>query len=304
MKEDKLTFLEQEAVASCTAGLINGTKFNLPIDQTARLGNLIYACSLTPQIVLDFTLKAAQHPTFESHLLAHYITFCYAIGSREYSVQNEILENIAGLVSLKSPLPKTGSDFLSYKIYPLEFSFAMRKAPGQQGISAFIQGVLETRVEEAISTDFPMYINSLVCLPHVRPMEKDKATKILKNIIREIGEIVQSLDEEEPETKKSKTKETVRPQDFLEKLGFVLSLAILAIKNFSDNLKEDIPWRWVKATFLNGAMSHNLFYLRAADFYLTSLHDCGESFTEDMLIQLYSVIGSNISSPYSEVLEL
>lgn len=303
MKEEKLTFLEQEAIASSVAGLITGAKFNLPIDQTARLGNLMYTCSFTPKVVLDFTLKVGQHSTFESHLLAHYIAYCHSIGKREFSVQNEILENMASLIAIKSPLPKTGNDFLSYQIYPLEFSFAMRKLAGHQGVPAFLREVLEKKVDDMVCTDFRLYINSLVCLPHCRPMEKEKTKELLKSIMQDIADILKSLDDDEPQRKRVKSKEVARPDDFLERLGFVLSLTILAFKNFTDKLQDDLPWSWLEATFLNGAMSHNLFYLRAADFYLTSLHDAGESLTSETLIQLYSVIGSNITSPYSEVLK-
>lgn len=301
LKEPELTEDEQESVSKATATLMTSTKVSLPLEQTSRLGNLMYATRWKPQIVLDFTLAVASHGLFESHLLPHYTTFCHSMGKLGRPEQAQVLHSLARLVSLKQPIPKCGNDVDSSQVYPVEFSFAARKAPNVKTVPQIIQSILESSVEDAVSEDFHLYVNALVCLPHVRPMDSAKAATLLSGIVRQIAELVDGSSSDEPKTKRARRK-APRPTDFIERLGFVLSLALLGIRHFS-SLREDVPWSVVKCIFINESTSQNVFYLRAADFYFTSLFGSGddELFSTDMLTQLYDVMGQNIYSPFREV---
>jgi hypothetical protein len=150
-----------------------------------------------------------------------------------------------------------------------------------------------------INEDFHTYVNALVCLPHLRPIDSVKAIRVLKNIIKEIADTVET-NTEEPHAKRAKT---TRPLDYSERLGLVLSLAILGFRHFSSNMEKDVPWQMIKSAFLNETMSTSLFYLRALDFYLTSLRETGneDTFSLQVLCQIYDVIGQNLGSPYHEV---
>ena len=302
LKEPALTEEEQQTVSKATAVLMMSAKILLPLEQTSRLGNLVYASRWTAQVVLDFTLAVASHNLFESHLLPHYVTFCHSMGKLGRPEKAQALQSLARLIASKRPMPKCGYDVDDSKIYPIDFSFAARKAPSVQSIPQFVQSVLESDVADMAAEEFHLYVDALVCLPHVRPMDASKATALLCKIIRDIAALMCTLSTEEPQTKRAKRK-VVRPADFAEKLGFVLSLAILGIRHFSSNLTEDVPWSVMKSIVLEESTSQNVFYLRAADFYLTSLHgtDDGELFSLEMLTQLYDVIGQNIYSPFREV---
>ena len=279
------------------------TKSPLSIEQITRLGNLIYHSSnWKPKVVLDFTLKVAIHAYFESHLMQHYMAFCNSIGNLSMQEHSQLLDNLARLIIIKNPLPQSGYDIDSYKTYPLDFSFVMRKTPSTQSVPKLIKTVLESGIEQMICENLALYVDALICLPNVLPVEAIEATEMLKRIIQEIAEITASLDAEEPQSKKPKTD---RPADFKDKLGLVLSLAILAARHFSSNLLEHLPWSTMKSAFLNESTSQNVFYLRSIDFYMTSFYGSSEQdalYSVEVLNQLYEIIGRNICSPYREVL--
>ena len=290
---------EQETVASACATLIMSTKSPLSIEQISKLGNLIYRSNWKTKVILDFTLKVATHAVFESHLMQHYMTFCHSVS--ELPLHSQLLENLARLIIIKNPLPQSGYDIDSYKTYPLDFSFVMRKIPNIQGVPKLIKSVLESSVEQMVCENLHSYVNALICLPNVLPVGAIEATGMLKRIIQEIADITASLDSEEPKCKKPKTG---RPADFMDKLGLVLSLALLGARHFSSNLLENLPWTMMKSAFLNESTSQNVFYLRSIDFYMTSFYDSGEQdalYPVEVLNQLYEIIGKNISSPYREV---
>lgn len=300
LKYEGLGIEEQKTVSLTVAALMKSPKVRLPIEQTARLGQLAYAHHWNPQLVLDFTLHVSSHGFFESHLLPHYITYCHSLCQKDKNTHDILLKNLASLIAVKGSLPKSGKDIGSFKIYPIEFTFAMRKSSNANSVPHLIQSILEGNLDTMISEEFHMYTNALVCLPNIRPIESTKAIKILKNIIKEIANTLENLNDEEPQTKRVKTS---RPVDFFERLGLILSLAILGLRHFSTNLKGDLPWQTVKSAFLNEDMSKNIFYLRAADFYLTSLQEIGDedTFSLEILGQVYDVIGQNLGSPYHEV---
>ena len=299
LTEEGLIEEEQKCISSTVAGLMKSPN-KLPIEQTSRLGQLAYAENWKPEIVLDFTLQVSSHGLFESHLLPHYISFCHSLCKKDQNARSLLLKNLASLISVKGCLPKTGLDIGNFKIYPMEFTFAMRRSSDVDSVPHLIQSLLEGNIETMVSDNFPMYVNAIVCLPNIRPIDSSKAMKILKKIIKDIASIVDASNAEEPQTKRAKTN---RPVDFSERLGLILSLAILGVRHFSSNLNEDVPWKIIKSAFLNDAMSTSLFYLRAADFYLTSLHELGNEdiFSLDVLCQVYDVIGKNLGSPYHEV---
>jgi hypothetical protein len=292
---------EQETVASACATLIMSIKSRLSIEQITKLCNLTYRSNWKPKIILDFTLKIATHAFFESHLMQHYMSFCHSISELSMQEHSQLLENLARLIIIKNPLPQSGYDIDSYKTYPLDFSFVMRKIPSIQSVPKLIKSVLESSVEQMVCENLPFYVNALICLPNVLPVEAIEATEMLKRIIQEIADITTSLDSEEPKNKKQKT---ARPADFMDKIGLVLSLAILGARHFSSNLLENLPWTMMKSAFLNESTSQNVFYLRSIDFYMTSFYDSCEQdalYSVEVLNQLYEIIGRNISSPYREV---
>jgi hypothetical protein len=302
LNDQQLDETEQQSVSVTVAELMKSTKVSLPIEQTSKLGHLVFAYHWKPEIVLEFTLQVSTYGFFESHLLPHYITFCHSLGKKDRETRSQLLKNLASLISIKASLPKNGNDMDNFKIYPLEFTFAMRKSSDTDSVPHLIQTILEENLEVMINEDFQTYVNALVCLPHLRPIDSVKAIKVLKKIVKEIADTVES-NAEEPHTKRAKT---TRPVDYSERLGLVLSLAILGIRHFSSNLEKDVPWQMIKSAFLNETMSTSLFYLRAADFYLTSLHESGneDTFSLQVLCQVYDVIGQNLGSPYHEVINI
>lgn len=298
---EKLSEEEQETVASICSTLIMSPKSPLSLEQIARLGTLIYRSSWKPKIVLDFTLKVATNSVFESHLMQHHMTFCHSIGQLNLQEHMQLLDSLARLAIIKNPLPQSGYDIDSYKTYPLDFSFAMRKMPNIQSVPHLIKSLLESSVEQMICENLSFYVNALICLPNVRPIQPIEATEILQRIIQEIAEITKNLDSDEPLSKRPKT---VRPPDFTDKLGLVLSLAVLGTRHFSLNLLENLPWNKMKSAFLSESTSQNVFYLRSIDFYMTSFYDSSEQdtlYSVEVLNQLYEIIGRNIYSPYREV---
>lgn len=299
LNEKDLKEEEQISVSATVAALMQSDKVRLPVEQTSKLGQLAYAYHWKPDTVLNFTLGVSSHGFFESHVLPHYISYCHALGKKDQQTRSLMLKNLASLVSIKGSLPKSGYDMRNFKIYPLEFTFAMRKLSDAESVPHLVQSILEGRMETMLNEDFQTYINALVCLPNLRPTDSAKATRILIKIIKEVASAV-GANSEEPQTKRAKTTYAV---DYFERLGLVLSLAILGVRHFSSDLEKDIPWSMIRSAFLNETMSTSIFYLRSADFYLTSLQELGNenTFSLEVLCQIYDVIGQNLGSPYHEV---
>lgn len=301
LSEEALSEQEQETVSLTVATLINSAKAQLSLEQISRLGQLSYSNHWKPDTVLDFTLRVCSHGHFDSHILPHYLTYCHSLCKQDHQRHAIVLKSIAKLVTAKAPLPKNGNDIQHFKVYPLEFTFAMRKASETTSVPHLIQTILEKNLETMVIEDFQTYVNALVCLRNVRPVESAKTIKTLKRIITEITAIVEALSSEEPQLKRMKNS---RPSDFPERLGLILGLAILCARHFSSNLKEDLPWAAIKSALLNDTVSSSVFYLRATDFYFTSLRDleCADVFSLETLRQVYDSIGQNIASAYHEVI--
>ncbi|KZS08061.1 Small subunit processome component 20 [Daphnia magna] len=299
LNEEGLDEEEQKSVSATVAALMQSAKVRLPIEQTSKLGQLAYTYHWKPDTVLDFTLQVSSHGFFESHVLPHYISYCHGLWKKDQGTRSLMLKNLASLISTKGSLPKSGYDMSNFKIYPLEFTFAMRKSSDAESVPDFVQSILESKVETMVNEDFQTYINAIVCLPNLRPIDSGTATRILTKIIKEVANIVE-VNPEEPQTKRAKI---TCPVDYSERLGLVLSLAILGVRHFSSDLEKDVPWAMIRSAFLNDTMSTSIFYLRAADFYLTSLYemDNQNTLSLEVFCQIYDVIGQNLGSPYHEV---
>lgn len=288
---------EQTTASEAVASLMLCTKTKLPFEQLSRLGRLIYSCRWTPKAVLAFSAQVVGHELFESHLLSHYLSYCHSITKANAEAHGEVLESLSRLIAAKSSFPKSGHEMADHKLYPMEFTFAMRKSQDTSSVPSIIEGILKKRLEPMICDEFPLFVSALVCLPHVRPVDKASAKTLLNDIVLELINLVKpGSEEDEPLAKKPKS--DCRPVDFVEKLGLVASLAILNGRHFYDNLVEMIPLDTVRSLLQNEQIGRNNYFLLAVDFYLTSLHVSGreELFTFEFLTELYHSLGPNLGS--------
>lgn len=291
---------EQNSLSESTAALIMSTKANLSLEQTEKLSLLIYSSNWKPKFVLTFSNLVSAHKIFESHLLPHFILFCHKT-SEVVKEKYILLDNLTRLIASKNPIPKNGFEITCNK-YPLEFTFAIQKTGNPLGLPKLVENILQQEVEHVLNAEFSSYICALICYPNIKPVSNSCALNILKKIIEDITRIVKSIAQEvaEPQSKKMKMD---RPSDFLEKLGLILSLVILSSRQFTENLEEDLPWEMLESTILSDATLHNVFFLRAADFYLTIAHQTGsvKTLTIELMTHLYQKIGHSTFSPYHEV---
>ena len=302
MTKHQLNENEQQTAAETTAAVMLCAQTKLPLEQFSRLGLLIYSCRWHLKAVLDFSTSIASHELFESHLLPHYLSFCHSITELGPNEHDLLLESLCRLIARKTSFPKAGHEVANYKLYPMEFTFAMRKTSATRSVPHVINGVLGRNLEELVNDKFKLLVSALVCLPNIRPVDEDSAKNLLKRIFFEIVALVEAVDAEagEPQSKRAKT---CRPSDFLERLGFISNLVMLNISHFARDMNEFLPWQAIEKILVNDKSTRNVFFLRAVDFYLTALHQSGheELFTFEWLSRLYKTIGENISSPYHEV---
>ena len=77
-------------------------------------------------------LQFFSQPTSSSNLISFHITYQF---SKMSSNKHEyLLDSLSGLVATKTAFPKSGHEMENYKLYPMEFSFAMRKAQDGRGV--------------------------------------------------------------------------------------------------------------------------------------------------------------------------
>ena len=65
-----------------------------------------------------------------------------------------LLDSLSGLVATKTAFPKSGHEMENYELYPMEFSFAMRKAQDQRGVRSIVEEVLQRNAENMINEQF------------------------------------------------------------------------------------------------------------------------------------------------------
>lgn len=298
--KEEFGYYEQCCLSESTAALIMSTKANLSLEQTDKLSRLIYSSCWEPKFVLKFSNLVSAHKIFESHLLPHFILFCHKT-SEIVKEKHVLLDSLTQLIASKNPIPKNGNEITSNK-YPLEFTFAVQKTGNVNGLPKLVENILQQEVEHVLNEEFNSYVCALICYPNIKPVSKSHALNILKKIIGDIARIAESAAQEiaEPQSKRRKTD---MPPDFLEKLGFILSLSILSSQHFSDNVPKDLPWEMFESMFMNDVTSHNIFFLRAADFYLTIVHQTGsiDVLTTELMTRVYQGLGHSTSSPNREV---
>ena len=302
LPKENLDEEEQMAAAETMASLMMCNKIKLPLEQFSRLGLLIYSCRWSMNAVFSFSVKVATHELFESHLLPHYLSFCHSVSKMSSNEHEHLLDSLSRLVATKTAFPKSGNEMENYKLYPMEFSFAMRKAQDGRSVPNIVEEVLQKNVKEMINEQFKLFVSALICLPNLKPVDVEKTKTSLKRIIEEIVQLIEIEDSvtEEPKSKRRKT--GTKQVDFMEKLGFIASLTVLNGGHFFNDVMDMIPLESVLSLLCHEVTSRNVFFLRAVDIYLTTLHRSGREdlFTFELMSKLYRNIGDNVSTPYRE----
>ena len=146
LPKENLNDEEQMAAAETIASLMMCNKIKLPLEQFSRLGLLIYSCRWSLNVVFSFSVKVATHELFESHLLPHYLSFCHSVSKMSSNEHEHLLDSLSRLVATKTAFPKSGNEMENYKLYPMEFSFAMRKAQDGRSVPNIVEEVLQRNV--------------------------------------------------------------------------------------------------------------------------------------------------------------
>ena len=216
-----------------------------------------------------------------------------------------MLDSLVRLIVGKTRLPVNGDQVSSYRIYPLEFSFALRKegSAGERGVPGLIADLLADDVSAFLDQDFKRFILALVCLRHVRPWDASATSATMKRIIGRIGELVgDGADEPEPKRRKV-VAEPVRRVDRVERLGLVASLCVLNLSRTAsspDAALAVLPWPEL-AALVNEETRTDVFFLRAIDFHVTLALQSGHQEALPELPELFALLGSNLASPHKEV---
>jgi len=151
---------EEQMAAETTASLMMCNKIKLPLEQFSRLGLLIYSCRWSLNAVFSFSVKLVTQEFFKFHLLPHYLSLCHSVSKMSSSKHKHLSDSLSRLVATKTAFPKSGNEMDNYKRYPMEFSFAMRKAQDGRSVPNIVEELLQKNVKEMINEQFKLFVSA------------------------------------------------------------------------------------------------------------------------------------------------
>ena len=189
MNGDLLPASGRECLLSVISGLLLSRNCKLETRNRSKLINTVYSCGFSVSEVFSFTQRLLDITLFESDVLPSLLCYCHHLMADSDNAGNDILVMLVTLL-LNKAAPCSGAVDCKtwFKHYVLDFKPSITKNPlsGKtfpvwllDNLSVFKNHIADTAT---LSTLWMM----LFCLPHVLPMDKQRAVSVLRDLLEEL----------------------------------------------------------------------------------------------------------------------
>lgn len=226
-------------------------------------------------ILLYYVENVCSCSLFEASILPQFLQFCV-----RSNLDNDCLRVLASLILKKSPLSGSGINLFAWKKYPLDFG-------SQSNVVIFetFSNHLQINSAEDILEKSEVFLNSLICLPH---LVSSNESVIVDKLTKSVALICDAL-KDSTESKKIK--------NFL----FVLNLVLENLVHVSNiSVSEEFTILVVDALLPLTSDVNYVLSLKSIDLVLTA-RKRKDDIPMEMLQKLHGVMESYFSSEFHEV---
>ncbi|XP_063423263.1 small subunit processome component 20 homolog isoform X1 [Mytilus trossulus] len=263
-----------ETTIHLVASLLLVSHTTLLVENSVKLISQVMKKKVPCDIVYTFFKALLDLPLFEKNVLPALIAYTESV-VKEGKEREKTLHLLTHIVLHKVPLLQNGAELEHYSGYIIDYG------KDRTSVVKYLSDMLMDS-----NTELPRLWSILVCLPHVRPLvNKDQLIKV----------ILKKLDQLCCATNNSTD----------DQLYFICQIVSCLLKlQLDGEIFDWIPVERIKAQI--SLYSNNVHILRAADLYFTQavIDNKEDVLTEDRLLQIYSFLQSNISSPFSQIRQL
>jgi len=280
----------QESLLSVVSGLLLSRNCNLEMCNRSKLLNAVYSCGFSASEVFSFTRRLLDIPLFESDVLPSLLCFCHQLMAGSDSAGRDILVMLATL--LLNKVPPCGGAFdckTWFQHYVLDFRPFISKnlLPGKTFSTWLLDSLSEFRnLSTADSAELSEFWMMLYCLPHVLPLDKQRAALLLNDLLEHLHEVSVVEDSAQVSKLLYVAEETVTA------LGLIVGASELQtyvpVKHLCD---------WL------GLRPQSVPSLRMSDLVLScaATDDDNDAWITDLFGDIFARLRCNLSSPMSTV---
>ena len=192
MSDHMLTASGRENLLSVISGLLLSRNCKLETCNRSELISTVYACGFTVSEVFDFTRRLLDIALFEIDVLPSLLHYCHQLMADSDSAGDDILVMLVTLL-LNKAAPCSGAVDCKtwFKHYVLDFRSSISKNPlsGKTFPVWLLDNFSLFETHQADATTLSTFWMMLFCLPHVVPMDKQRAVCVLSDLLAELHAI-------------------------------------------------------------------------------------------------------------------
>ncbi|WAR09427.1 UTP20-like protein [Mya arenaria] len=189
-----------QVILTLISDLLTTVHSRLHLEVTAKLMPAVFKTGYPAEVIYTFTRTLFNLPLFERDVLPNLLKYTKAnMDSPTPQMEESTLTFITDLLIWKCPLLKHGGDLLSLDTYMLDFT----SSPADSGVPAYISSILQHASDwESIPScklEQSKLWAALICLPHVRPIDKDQAVLHVSTLLKTLMDFMSSETGPSPE---------------------------------------------------------------------------------------------------------
>ncbi|XP_064596875.1 small subunit processome component 20 homolog [Liolophura sinensis] len=258
----------------------------LTMENTAKLVSLAFKTKYNSSLLHAFTKDLFDLPLFEKDVLPSLLVHCdRQIGVPEEGCHQAALSLLTELVMNKCTMPSITDDRLNTKTCMLDFSSFKTTKKKSSVPQYFIELLTSTKLTKSVSDQaLGQLWSAFVCLPHVRPLDKQKAVENMQRLVTEAIKLAKSD----------------HRKGALRSLLFQMVYALSLIHEDGE-LFNWIPWKTVEKLVCD--YPDNVPVLQLCDLYVSMATEEGHTdiLQPSVFEKLFPPLKKNLSSSQREV---
>ena len=280
----------RQSLLSVISGLLLSVNCKLETRNRSKLVSTVYTCGFSPSEVFSFTQRLLDIALFESDMLPSLLCYCHQLMADSDTAGDDILVVLVTLLLNKAgPCSGTFDSKTWFLHYLLDFRSSISKnpLPGKAFPAWLLDNLSELDIlHPSDSTTLSTVWLMLFCLPHVVPVNKERAINVLGKLLNDLHAVLM-----------------VRDNAQISMLLYLAEQTVTAIGLMVDtnNLHSYVP-----AKFLCDWLSlypNSIPVLRMTDMVLScaACDSSNDAFVTELFDDIFSRLRHNLSSSVSVV---
>ncbi|PSN56059.1 hypothetical protein C0J52_11812, partial [Blattella germanica] len=189
LKNDELHEDSLLVLSEIGSVLLMSPIIRLPQEYSIQIIMKVLALTHT-KILVAFVERILRYPAFEALVLPQIIKHCQNLIKSDASdkvvgIGRDFLHLLTVMVLNKAPVCKSGMDLQQWSQYPIRFRQSQKEVednPNQSIPSRFLNELCVTSTDEILKK-LEDFICTVVCIPHIKPLDQNEAINNLKNVV-------------------------------------------------------------------------------------------------------------------------